>query len=144
RPTLYHLLKGGGDFIIVRTNPQMSTHEALSKIEKVIKAYNPSQPFDYQFVDDEYAKKFGNEERIGKLASFFASLAIFISCLGLFGMAQFMAEQSIKEIGVRKVLGASVFNLWQLLSKGFVWLVFLSCAIAIPVAWYFLHRWLQR
>ena len=103
----------------MRINPKVSAHEALGKIEKVFKTYNPAQPFEYQFVDDEYAKKFGNEERIGKLASCFAGLAIFISCLGLFGMASFMAEQRIKEIGVRKVLGASVFNLWQLIIKRF-------------------------
>ncbi len=143
RPTLYHLLKGGGDDVIVRINPKMSTHEALAKIEKVYKTYNPAQPFDYQFVDDEYTKKFNNEVRIGKLASFFASLAIFISCLGLFGMAQFMAEQRTKEIGVRKVLGASVFSLWGLLSRDFVGLVIISLFIATPTAWYFMHGWLQ-
>ena len=104
----------------------------------------PSVPFRYKFADEEYAKKFGDEERIGKLASFFAILAIFISCLGLFGMASFVAEQRTKEIGVRKVLGASVFNVWRLLSKDFVMLVLLSCAIAIPVAYYFLHGWLQK
>ncbi len=92
RPTLFHLLKGGGDFVILRINPKMSTSEALSKIEKVYKTYNPAQPFEYQFVDEEYAKKFGDEERIGKLASAFASLAIFISCLGLFGMASFCSR----------------------------------------------------
>jgi putative ABC transport system permease protein len=116
----------------------------LSKIGAVCKTYSPSVPFSYAFADEEYAKKFSDEERIGKLSNFFAILAIFISCLGLFGMASFMAEQRTKEIGVRKVLGASVFNLWQLLSKEFVLLVFLSCAIAIPVAYYFLHEWLQK
>jgi ABC-type antimicrobial peptide transport system permease subunit len=95
-------------------------------------------------VDHEYAKKFGNEERIGKLASSFAGLAIFISCLGLFGMASFMAEQRIKEIGVRKVLGASVFGLWQLLSKDFIFLVLISLVIASPLAYYFMHNWLQN
>ena len=110
----------------------------------MFKKYNPAQPFDYKFADTEYAKKFGNEERIGTLASSFATLAIFISCLGLFGMASFMAEQRIKEIGVRKVLGASVFNLWQLLSKDFVLLVLISLLIASPVAWYFMHGWLRN
>jgi ABC-type antimicrobial peptide transport system permease subunit len=109
----------------------------------VFKKYNPAQPFDYQFADTEYAKKFGNEERIGKLASAFAGLAIFISCLGLFGMASFMAEQRIKEIGVRKVLGATVFNLWRLLSKDFVVLITISLLIATPTAYYFMHSWLQ-
>jgi putative ABC transport system permease protein len=144
RPTLFHLLKGGGDFFILRINPKISASEALSKIEKVYKTYNPAQPFEYQFVDEEYAKKFGDEERIGKLASAFASLAIFISCLGLFGMASFMAEQRIKEIGVRKVLGATVFNLWGMLSKDFVLLVIISLVIASPIAYYFMHNWLQN
>jgi putative ABC transport system permease protein len=144
RPTLYHMLKGGGDFVIVKINPKASARDALGKIEKVFKAYNPAQPFEYQFVDQEYAKKFGNEERIGKLASSFAGLAIFISCLGLWGMASFMAEQRIKEIGVRKVLGASVFNLWSLLSKDFVLLVIISLVIASPIAYYFMHNWLQN
>jgi ABC-type antimicrobial peptide transport system permease subunit len=144
RPTLFHLLKGGGDYVILRINPKISTSEALGKIEKVYKTYNPAQPFEYQFVDEEYAKKFGDEERIGKLASSFASLAIFISCLGLFGMASFMAEQRVKEIGVRKVLGASVFNLWGMLSKDFVVLIFISLLIASPIAYYFMHNWLQN
>jgi ABC-type antimicrobial peptide transport system permease subunit len=144
RPTLFHLLKGGGDYLILRINPKISTSEALGKIEKVYKTYNPAQPFEYQFVDEEYAKKFGDEERIGKLASSFATLAIFISCLGLFGMASFMAEQRVKEIGVRKVLGASVFNLWGMLSKDFVILICISLLIASPIAYYFMHNWLQN
>ena len=102
------------------------------------------RPFSYRFADDEYAKKFATEERVGKLASSFAGLAIFISCLGLFGMASFMAEQRVKEIGVRKVLGASVFSLWRLMSKDFVLLVIVSLLIAIPVAYNFMHSWLQN
>ena len=144
RPTLFHMLKGGGDYVIVKINPKTSAHEALSKIEKVFKTYNPAQPFDYQFADQEYAKKFGNEERIGKLASSFAGLAIFISCLGLFGMAAFMAEQRVKEIGVRKVLGASVLNLWGLLSRDFVVLIIISLIIASPLSYWFMHNWLQN
>jgi putative ABC transport system permease protein len=144
RPTLFHLSAFPGNVVIAKLNPAAGTSEALRKIETIFKKYNPAQPFDYQFVDEEYAKKFGNEQRIGKLAGFFAILAIFISCLGLFGMASFVAEQRTKEIGVRKVLGASVFNLWRLLSKDFVLLVLLSCAIAIPIAYYFLHEWLQK
>ncbi len=130
--------------IDIRINPATSTHIALAKIEDVFKKYNPEQPFDYGFTDDNYAKKFGDEERIGKLASFFAILAIFISCLGLFGMASFMAEQKVKEIGVRKVLGATVFNLWKLLSKDFLVLVIISLIIAAPVAYYFMNNWLQK
>jgi len=97
----------------------------------------------HRSIDQDYAKKFDNEERIGKLATCFAGLAIFISCLGLFGMASFMAEQRIKEIGVRKVLGATIFNLWQLLSKDFVMLVLISLLIASPVSYIFMHNWLQ-
>ncbi|MEP7376972.1 MAG: ABC transporter permease [Chitinophagaceae bacterium] len=144
RPTLFHLSVYPGNVVIAKINAAASANESLKKIEAVFKKYNPAQPFDYQFVDEEYAKKFGNEHRIGKLASFFAILAIFISCLGLFGMASFVAEQRTKEIGVRKVLGASVFNLWGLLSKDFVWLVLLSCVLAAPVAYYFLHEWLMK
>jgi ABC-type antimicrobial peptide transport system permease subunit len=115
----------------------------MEKLKKIFAAYSPAQPFDFQFADEEYAKKFGNEERIGKLAGFFAVLAIFISCLGLFGMASFMAEQRIKEIGVRKVLGASVMNLWGLLSKDFLGLVMVSLVIAVPLSFYFMGIWLS-
>jgi ABC-type antimicrobial peptide transport system permease subunit len=118
--------------------------EALAKMEPVIKKYNPGSPFEYEFTDETYQKKFSDEERVGNLATLFAILAIFISCLGLFGLASFVAEQRTKEIGVRKVLGATVFNLWRMLSKDFVALVVISCLIAIPIAWYFLNQWLQR
>ncbi|HMI60180.1 MAG TPA: FtsX-like permease family protein, partial [Puia sp.] len=130
--------------MVIRVNPTMPMREALAKIEPVFKKYNPGSPFDFKFIDDIYAKKFAAEERIGHLAGFFAVLAVFISCLGLFGLASFMAEQRVKEIGVRKVLGATVFNLWKLLSKDFVLLVILSCCISIPLAWYFLHAWLEK
>ena len=130
--------------MVIRVNPTMPMREALAKIEPVFKKYNPGSPFDFKFIDDIYAKKFAAEERIGHLAGFFAVLAVFISCLGLFGLASFMAEQRVKEIGVRKVLGATVFNLWKLLSKDFVMLVILSCCISIPLAWYFLHAWLEK
>ncbi len=144
RPSLYHLDANASSFVTVRINPATSTRQALEKIETVFKKYNPAVPFSYQFVDQEYAKKFGDEERIGKLASVFAALAIFISCLGLFGLASFMAEARTKEIGVRKVLGASVLNLWGLLSKDFLVLVVIAFAIASPIAWYFLRNWLLQ
>jgi ABC-type antimicrobial peptide transport system permease subunit len=144
RPSLYCIAKNHDNFVIIKMNSAINVREALSKIETIFKKYSPVQPFDYQFVDEEYGKKFGNEERIGKLASFFAILAIFISCLGLFGMASFMAEQRTKEIGVRKVLGASVTNLWGMLSKDFVVLVVLSCFIAVPIGWYFMNKWLEN
>jgi putative ABC transport system permease protein len=118
--------------------------DALAKIETVFKKYNPNLPFSYTFNDEEYAKKFADEQRVGKLATFFTILAIFISCLGLFGLASFVAEQRKKEIGLRKVLGASTYNLWQMLSKEFALLVIISCFIAIPLAWYYLNIWLQQ
>ncbi|GAB4017365.1 ABC transporter permease [Spirosoma migulaei] len=143
KPTIFCLF-GNPNWINIRLNPAISTSDALPKIEAVFKKLIPSAPFEYKFADDEYAAKFRTEERIGKLASFFAILAIFISCLGLFGLASYMAEQRTKEIGVRKVLGASVFNLWRLLSKDFVVLVIIGFGIATPIAYYFLHNWLQK
>ena len=143
RPTVFSELSGGDYGITnMRLNPHMGTSEAISKIENVFKQYDPGSPFTYEFTDTTYAKKFADEERTGKLAGFFTLLAIFISCLGLFGMASFMAEQRIKEIGVRKVLGASVMNLWGLMSKEFVILVTISLLIAGPVAWYFMNKWI--
>jgi ABC-type antimicrobial peptide transport system permease subunit len=142
RPTLTSILQWPGNTVSIKLNPKLSVEEALAKVEPVFKKYVTSMPFDYKFVDEEYAKKFEAEVRIGKLSSFFAILAILISCLGLFGLASFVAEQRTKEIGIRKVLGASVINLWQMLSKEFVLLVILSCLIAIPIAYYFLHQWL--
>ncbi len=128
----------------VKLKPSVSIPEALAKIETVYQKHDPVNPFEYYFADEQYAEKFRAEERIGKLAGFFAILAIFISCLGLFGLASYVAEQRTKEIGIRKVLGASVGQLWQLLSKDFVLLVLISCLIAAPLAYYFLHGWLQN
>ena len=134
----------GMNVITVRINPSMGTAKALPTIAAVFKRYDPGSPFDYSFNSEDYARKFDFEQRIGSLATFFATLAIFISCLGLFGLASFMAEQRRKEIGVRKVLGASVGNLWGLLSKDFLVLVSLSFFVAIPVSWYLMHNWLQQ
>ena len=144
RPFFFYVYDYSHNSVILKIAPTTGAHEALARIESLFKKFNPSQPFSYRFADAEYAKKFGDEQRIGKLATFFAILAIFISCLGLFGMASFIAEQRTKEIGVRKVLGASTFNLWRLLSKEFVVLVTLSLVIAIPISWYYMHNWLQN
>jgi putative ABC transport system permease protein len=143
-PTVFHLEYGWVNKILVRIAPTASVSNALTTIKGVFNEVNPSSPFEYQFIDEAYARKFSVEERIGKLAGFFAMLAILISCLGLFGLASFVAEQRTKEIGIRKVVGASVFKLWQLLSKDFVVLVMLSSFIAIPVAFYFMENWLQQ
>ena len=142
KPVVFRL-GGNPNWIFIRINPQVSVSSALPKIAGVFKRIVPSVPFTYSFADDDYAKKFTAEEQIGKLTKFFSCLAIFISCLGLFGMAMFMAEQRTKEIGVRKVLGASVFGLWKLLSKDFMALVIISLLIAAPIAWYFMAKWLQ-
>ena len=142
-PTIFTLNYGWANIITIKINPTMAVANALAKLEPVFKKYNPASPFSYKFTDDEYAHKFADEERIGNLATFFAILAIFISSLGLFGLASFVAEQRTKEIGVRKVLGASVYNLWSMLSKDFLGLVIISCAIAIPIAWYYLNDWLK-
>jgi ABC-type antimicrobial peptide transport system permease subunit len=130
-------------FVNVRINPNMSASAAIKRIQPIFDKYNPAFPFIYHFADEEYAKKFNYEELVGNLAAIIAVIAIFISCLGLFGLASFTAEQRVKEIGVRKVLGASVLSLWQLLSKDFIKLVLISCVIAIPVAYYFMNEWLK-
>jgi putative ABC transport system permease protein len=143
-PVIYSVLNYPGNIAILKIKPTASAKDALSKIEPIFKNFNPDQPFAYSFVDDDYAKKFTDEERISKLAGFFAVLAVIISCLGLFGLTSFVAEQRKKEIGVRKVLGASVFNVWNLLSKDFVMLVIISFVIAVPVSYYFMNNWLQN
>jgi ABC-type antimicrobial peptide transport system permease subunit len=141
---MFHVSSEQQGLFIFRLNPALSAKKALSQIEAVLKKHDPASPFKADFVDEAFAKKFGNEERIGKLSTFFAILAVFISCLGLFGLASFVAEQRVKEIGIRKVLGASVPNIWQLLSKDFVILVIISCLIAIPLAFYYMNMWLAK
>ncbi|WP_158825058.1 ABC transporter permease [Mucilaginibacter lacusdianchii] len=142
-PTVFMLNYGWSNLITIKMKPSLPVNDALGKVEGVFKKYDPGSSFEYKFTDDEYAQKFSDEERIGNLATFFAVLAIFISALGLFGLASFVAEQRTKEIGVRKVLGASVYNLWSMLSRDFLTLVIISCFIAIPLAWYYLNQWLQ-
>jgi putative ABC transport system permease protein len=144
KQTIFCLGRGALDNVLIRIDPNSGTHEALNKIAAVCKTYSPSVPFSYRFADEEYAKKFTTEERVGKLASAFATLSIFISCLGLFGLASFSAEQRTKEIGIRKVLGATVLNLWGLMSQEFVRLIIIALLIAVPLAWYFMHNWLQH
>ena len=131
------------NFIHVKINPRMGVSEALATIETTFKKHNPTTPFEFKFADDDYAAKFRSEEQVGRLARYFSVLAIFISCLGLFGLASFTAEQRTKEIGVRKVLGATVINLVALLTGDFLKLVLIALLIATPLAWYFLSGWLQ-
>jgi ABC-type antimicrobial peptide transport system permease subunit len=127
----------------VRFKPNVNLSVALQKTGDVLKAENPGFPFEYHFADKDFDEMFSSETLIGKLAGVFAMLAIFISCLGLFGLAAYTAQRRTKEIGVRKVLGASVAGLTGLLAKEFLQLVTVSCIIAFPIAWWFMHNWLQ-
>lgn len=146
KPVVFYVkgLNGTPSWMNIRINPNISASEALPKIEAAFKRVIPAVPFDYKFADEEYAKKFGREERVGNLATVFAILAIFISCLGLLGLVSFMAETRTKEIGIRKVLGASTLRLWRMLSKDFVALVLIACLVAAPGAHYLMSEWLQR
>jgi ABC-type antimicrobial peptide transport system permease subunit len=127
----------------IKLNGNNAMADNLKKTEAIFKKYNPEYPFDVSFVDEEYARKFEDEELQGTLAALFAGLTIFISCLGLFGLATYMAENRTKEIGVRKVLGASVTRITALLSKDFVTLVIISFIIAVPLAYWGMYKWLQ-
>jgi ABC-type antimicrobial peptide transport system permease subunit len=142
------MLIGGPDpygfyILNVKLNPAHPVAEDLKKAEQIYKKYNPSYPFEYYFVDEDYAAKFANEKRTASLAALFAGLTIFISCLGLFGLATYTAENRTREIGVRKVLGASVAGITALLSRDFLKLVILSILIASPVAWWAMSNWLK-
>ncbi len=143
-PTVFMFNPQNVGIVTVAIKQGAPVQDALSKIGTVFKKYNPGAPFDYTFNNEDYAKKFADEQRIGNLATFFTILAIFISCLGLFGLASFVAEQRKKEISIRKVLGASTYTLWQMLSWEFALLVIISCFIAIPLAWYYSNNWLQQ
>lgn len=127
---------------LIRTKPGQ-TKQALASAEKLCKELNPNFQFSYYFADAEYQKQYISEQIVGKLSNAFAFLAIFISCMGLLGLAMFTAEQRIKEIGIRKVLGASVGSLFTLLSKEFLILVIIALCIASPLAWLAMHKWLQ-
>lgn len=129
--------------IDIRLNDKNLVEDNLKKAQAIFKRYNPEYPFEYHFLDEEYSRKFNDEKRTGTLAELFAALTIFISCLGLFGLATYMAGNRIKEIGVRKVLGASVVGIVTLLSRDFLQLVLVSFVLSAPVAWYAMYKWLQ-
>jgi len=142
-PTMFLYNPNAGN-ISFRLAPDAEPHTAMQKLGALFNRYNPAYPFLYHFVDETYAQKFNLEVLVGSLSGLFAGLAIFISCLGLFGLAAYMAEQRTREIGIRKVLGASVAQLWLLLTKDFIVLVAVSCLIASPLALYFMHGWLEK
>lgn len=144
RPAIFVYNPGWAGSVMYRLNENANTREAISKLAVLFNKYNPSFSYDYQFADEAFNAKFNLEILVGKLAGIFSALAIFISCLGLFGLVSYVAEQRKKEIGIRKVLGASVSQVWYLLTAHFLWLVFISCIIATPIAFYFLQGWLQK
>ncbi len=143
-PTMFYCLPDPQANMLYRLSPGIKTQDAITELTALFNKYDPAYPYDYSFTDEQYASKFHLEQLIGKLAGLFAALAIFISCLGLFGLAAYVAEQRTKEIGIRKVLGASVQQVWMLLSKDFMVLVLTSCLIAAPISYYFLHNWLMN
>jgi ABC-type antimicrobial peptide transport system permease subunit len=145
-PVIYQLGTNGSDagVILYRLLPTVKTADAIATFTKIFDKYNPAYPYSFSFVDENYDLKFKLETLVGKLAGILAGLAVFISCLGLFGLAAYTAEQRKKEIGVRKVLGASITQLWMLICKDFIVLIIISCIIASPLAFYFLQNWLQK
>ena len=131
-------------YVTVRLKSARNLPESLGTVQKIFEEYNPAYPFEYKFADDEFQKKFTTINMTRKLVSLFSLLAIFITGLGLFGLASYTAEQRIKEIGIRKVLGASVGNLIALISKEFATLVIVAFIISTPIAWYLLNKYLER
>jgi putative ABC transport system permease protein len=143
-PTMFFINKDAQGNLMYRLSTTIKSSDAIARLTAAFNKYNPSYPYNYQFADDSYAAKFNLEILIGKLSGIFTALAIFISCLGLFGLSAYVAKQRTKEIGIRKVMGASISQMWLMLSKDFILLVIISCVIASPVALYFLQYWLQQ
>ncbi|MEO6637472.1 MAG: ABC transporter permease [Ginsengibacter sp.] len=143
-PVMFYDIPEAASLLYIKIAPQSNLENALAKIAAVVKKDNPAYPFEYKFVDDEFSQMFLNEMLISKLSRVFASLAIIISCMGLFGLAAYTAQRRTKEIGIRKVLGASVTGITTLLSKDFLQLVTLSCVVAFPLAWWAMNSWLQN
>lgn len=144
QPTIYYYRPEMFSYMQLRINAISSAEEALSKIKSIFGRVVPTTLLEYSFVEEIYGKKFSEEQRIGKIAGIFAIVTVVISCLGLFGLASFVAVQRRKEIGIRKVLGASVTGLWKMLSKEFAGLVFISCLVSFPLGYYFMNTWLQK
>lgn len=143
-PMMIYFQPGDTYNLSIRLKNNVQPQNAIVSIQKIFTTYNPAEPFEYQFADAEYGKKFITEDLISKLTNIFAGLAIFICCIGLAGLASFTIEKRIKEIGIRKVLGASVQQLLMLISKEFLKLVLIAFVIAVPFAWWFMHSWLQQ
>jgi ABC-type antimicrobial peptide transport system permease subunit len=143
-PVMFYNHPDFGNTLYVKLKQEASISGAISSITKVMKQYNPAFPLDYRFENDMFNARFKNEELIGDLSKIFSILAIAISCLGLFGLSAFTAEQRKKEIGVRKVLGASISGIVRLLSKDIMRLVLAALLVAVPLSWWVMHRWLEK
>ena len=130
--------------VSIRLKDGADLNKSLASFEGIFNKYNPAFPFDYNFVDEEFSKKFINEHLISRITNIFAGLAIFICCIGLAGLASFTIEKRTREIGIRKVLGASVNQLLALISKEFLKLVMVAFVIAVPFAWWLMNSWLQN
>lgn len=143
-PMMVYFNPGASNYVSIRLNKEADLKRSLNSIETIFKKHNPSVPFEYQFVDQEFGKKFATEELISKLTNIFACLAIFICCLGLAGLVSFTVEKRIREIGIRKVLGATVAQVLLLVSKEFVKLVLIAFLLATPIAWWFMNNWLDK
>ncbi|MGY3053087.1 putative ABC transport system permease protein [Pedobacter sp. UYEF25] len=141
-PLIFYHFPKYANTVFLKLKPTQNTETVLASITSVFKKFDPSTSLDYHFIDQDFESKFKQQKFVGVLAGIFGGLTIFISCLGLFGLSAFVAEQKRKEIGIRKVLGASVSSITQLLSKEFLKLVFIACFIAFPIAYWFMHNWL--
>ena len=143
-PMLVYFDPGNSNSINIRLKSSVKPQLAIKAIEKIFIKYNPAVPFDYKFVDEEFGKKFLTEDLISRITNIFAGLAIFICCIGLAGLASFTIEKRIREIGIRKVMGATLQQLLLLISKDFLKLVLIAFVIATPIAWWFMNDWLEK
>ena len=142
-PLIFLYSKTVGSNYFIRINGNVPVNTTLASIEKTFKKYSPAYPFDYSFLDEVFANEYRTETIIGRLSLIFTTIAVLISCLGLYGLAAYSATKRTKEIGVRKVLGASVSDIMALLSKDFLKLVLVAVVIAVPVSWWAMNKWLQ-
>jgi ABC-type antimicrobial peptide transport system permease subunit len=143
-PLLIHFDPNNANFINIRLTASAKPQQAIKAIETVFRKYNPAYPFEYKFVDEEFNRKFLTEDLISRITNIFAGLAIFICCIGLAGLASFTIEKRVREIGIRKVLGATLQQLLLLISKDFLKLVLIAFVIATPLAWWFMNNWLEK
>lgn len=142
-PIVFSAIDNNSGLLNIKTKANVDLQQTVQQVEKIIKENNPNYPFEYRFLDETFNNRFSSELFIQKLASIFAIISIIISCLGLFGLAAYSAEQRAREVSIRKVLGASVRNLIAMLNREFMLLVGISCLIAFPIAWWFMRDWLS-